>query len=135
MIVLNSSQIVWTPIIGKDSVAVALHAEFARACMGYKLDQETAQRITQVAWENVGRAGAFTPSNFFQFGSTLLLQGVYYKPGDGVWLTLDSGAFSGRARPVMYHGHNEDRHAEDRLFLLQAFGEWASSAQVLLEWK
>ncbi len=132
--ILNARQIVWTPIIGKDSVAVALNPEFAKACKGYALDGQEGRRIAQHAWENVGNKGPVTPSNFFHFSGNLLLQGVYYKPGAGVWLTLDTTTLSDVMRPVMYHGHNEDRSADDRLWLLHAFGEWATSAIALLNW-
>lgn len=137
MIVISSRQIVWTPIITTDSVAVALHPDFARACMAYKFkDDEEAGRIAQAAWRNMGKEGRFTPSNFFDFhpNGGLLLQGVYYG-SDGIWLTLDPGTLSSKLRPIMYHGHNEDRRASDRMFLLHAFGEWVSSAQALLNWK
>lgn len=132
--ILSSRAIVWTPVIHHDSVAVALNREFASACVHHSLDEEVGRRIAERAWQNMRNKGPMTPSNFFHFDGNLLLRGVYYKPGDGVWLTLDSGTLHGGTIPVMYHGHNEDRYADDRLQLLHAFGEWATSAKALLNW-
>ncbi len=135
MITTTPSQIVWQPILLQKGVGVALSPEFAKACVRYALDKDTERKITQNAWENMGRKGPFTPSNFFHFNCTLLLEGIYLKSGAGTWLTVDPGTLSSIVRPVMYHGHNAEHFSEDRLDLIHAFGEWVSSAQALLDWK
>ena len=132
--ILSPAQIVWAPIIGRTSVAIALTPAFAEACLNYTLNEQVERRVTQCAWENMGNRGPIIPSNFFHFGGNLLLRGVYYR-SDGVWLTLDAASLSSTLSTVMYYGHNEDHYAGDRLGLLQAFGEWAKAAQVLLEWE
>lgn len=134
MLILSPRQIVWSPVVLPQGVGAALLPEFAKACSAHALDRETERRITQSAWENMGRKGPFTPSNFFHFEGTLLLWGVYFGR-NGVWLTLDQSTLTSKVRPVMYNGHNEDSFSDDRLDLIHAFGEWVSSAQALLDWK
>jgi hypothetical protein len=133
--ILTTQQMVWTPSIGRDSVAVALNPVFAGACKAYELDPEQARTIAENTWKKMRLKNSDMPSNFLEFGGTLLLNGVYLKPGDGVWLTIEAASLRSTVQPVMYYGHNEDRFAEDRLELMWAFGEWVNMAVALLDWK
>lgn len=131
--ITSPRQIVWTPIITQRSVAVALDPTFAKACQAYVLDEQK-QKLAHQVWKIMVNKRPMTPGNFLDFHEGLLLAGIYYKPGDGIWMELDLATLSSAVSPVIYHGHNADLYAGDRLWLLHAFGAWAEAACVLLNW-
>lgn len=136
MIILSPSQIVWSPILVSEGLSAKLMPEFAKACAEYALDDDTRRKLTQTAWEYMGRKGPFAPSNFFHFGGTLLLRDIYLRPGDGVHLSIDADTLTGKVRPVSYDCHNAELLTSgERVDILRAFGEWVSMAQALLDWK
>lgn len=130
--ILTNRQIVWTPMVGRDSLAIALDRTFADACVAHKLeDQKT---FMEGVWRFMGKKPPVEPSNFLDMYKGLLPKG-FYAGHDGLWLTLDMTTMSSTIQPPTYHGHNEDRHAADRLWLLKAFGAWAQAATTILDWK
>jgi hypothetical protein len=131
--ILTDRQIVWTPIVGKESVAVALSRNFAKACMAHTVDDP--KQLAEGVWKIMGKTPPVEPSNFLDLHTGLLPKG-FYAGRNGLWLTLDLfGSIEQGTRPLVYHGHNEDVSAWDRLWLLQAFAAWADAATALLEWR
>lgn len=129
---LTNEQIVWTPILGPDSVAVALQRTFAEACMAR---QYNGKEFVEAVWRFMGNKPPVVPSNFLDLVKGILPKG-FYAGHDGIWLTLDQSSLSGPPEcPLMYYGHNENRRAVDRMWLLQAFAAWANAATALLELK
>lgn len=120
-------------MVTEGGVAVALDPTFAQACLAHEIDAQMQQTFAQNVWEHMGNKGPMTPGNFLHFHEGLLLAGIYYKPGEGVWLTIDQSTYNS-VFPVMYYSHNADFLASDRLWLLHAFGAWAEGACVLLNW-
>lgn len=129
--VLNSKQIVWTPVLSKDSLAVALDSSFASACAGYK--GEDVGRLIEGAWRLMGNPSPIVPTYFIQIQGGILPKG-FYSGRDGLWLAAESTNVR-PTRPFYYHGHNEDRHSSDILWLMRAFGAWAAGAMTLLNWE
>jgi hypothetical protein len=116
-------------------VSIALDPNFAQACNGHALDLQQGHLFAQQVWEYMGNTKPMTPSNFLDFHEkSLLLKGVYYKPGEGVWMTLNTNTFPSDVFPVIYHGHNADFFIVDQLWLLRAFGAWVDGACALLNW-
>lgn len=132
MILLTDRQIVSTPILGKDSLAIALAKPFAEACVAHEVADR--QEFMEGVWRLMGNKLPVRPSNFIDFYKGILPRGFYYKPGDGIWLTLDVADLCGK-RPLIYHGHNEDRYSGDRLWLIRAFQSWVEGAMHVLDWK
>lgn len=129
---LSNEQIVWTPILGPDSVAIALKRSFAELCEAHQYDDE---QLSAGVWRFMGNKPPVTPSNFLDLEQGILPKG-FYSGHDGMWLTLSRDTMLGPSkRPLMFYGHNEDRRAVDRLWLLQAFAAWANLATFLLKVK
>lgn len=129
--IFTNRQIVWTPIFIRESLAIALDRGFAEACMAHQ--EQDMQRFIEGVWSFMGDTPSVVPSTFLDMYQGILPKG-FYAGHDGVWLTLDMGVISSAKRPLTYHGHNEDRHAADRLWLLRAFGAWAAAATTVLDW-
>ncbi len=127
---LSERQIVWTPVLGRDSLAIALQRPFATACMAHKVDD--IKKFTEGVWRLMGNKPPVEPSNFLDIHQGILPKG-FYAGHDGLWLTMDSPT-AHPTRPLYYHGHNEDRHASDRLWLLRAFAAWAEGAATVMNW-
>lgn len=130
--ITSSKQIVWTPMFSNGAVAVALDTVFANECKKHPLEQGEGQVLAVQVWRFMGNAGPIIPSNFLDFQEGLLLKGIYYSSGDGIWLTLDQT--ESNESPLLYHSHNADRRADDRLWLLRAFEAWVYGACVRLNW-
>lgn len=125
-------QIVWTPTLRRDSLAIALDRTFAEACMAHK--QQSVPRLVEGVWQLMGNKLPIEPSNFLDIYDGILPKG-FYAGHDGLWLTLETPVTNHTKRPLVYHGHNEDHHAADRLWLLQAFAAWATAATTVLDWE
>lgn len=108
--IFTSRQIVWTPMFRRESLAIALDREFAEVCMTHQ--EQDMQRFIEGVWSFMGDTPSVVPSTFLDMYQGILPKG-FYAGHDGVWLTLAIGASA--TRPLTYHGHNEDRHAADRL--------------------
>jgi len=130
--ITTTRQIVWTPTIGPSSIAVALDPTFAKACREYALTDERRRIFATDVWAHMDNKSFVMPSNFLDFEQSLLIKGIYKPGGDGIWLTLD--APMDENHPFIYHGHNADLFALDRLWLLHAFSSWATGACALLDW-
>lgn len=130
--ILTNRQIVWTPIITPNGVAVALDQTFANACNA-RICEKPAE-FTQRIWElSVGSSSKLAPSNFLDMhAGSFLLKGIY-KGINGTWLTLDEHSLS-TGRPCVYHSHNAES-AADSMWLLTAFYVWANGAMCFLEWE
>lgn len=132
--ILTNKQIVWTPTLGRDSLAIALDRTFAKACVAHK--HQDMKGFVEGVWRYMGNKPPVEPSNFLDIYDGILPKG-FYAGHDGLWLTLDMPTISSASpiRSLVYHGHNEDRHTSDRLWLLQAFGAWADAAMTVLDWE
>lgn len=85
-------------------------------------------------WRYMGNKLPVKPGNFLDIHDGILPKS-FYAGHDGLWLTLDMGTIFSYEYPLIFYGHNEDHHAPDRLWLLQAFGAWAEAAIVILSWE
>ncbi len=130
--IFTSRQIVWTPILAGDGLAVALDQTFAEVCMTHEMND--MPMFIEAVWKLMGNKPSIKPSNFLDIHKGILPKG-FYAGRDGLWLTLDSGTVSSSKRPLIYHGHNEDQYASDRLWLLRAFGAWAEIAVIVLNFE
>jgi len=132
VMILTNRQIVWTPVLGPDSLAVALDRTFAEACIAHK--HQDMKVFVEGVWKFMGNEPPVEPSNFLDIYQGLLPKG-FYAGHDGLWLTLDHVVSNNAKRPLVYHGHNEDHHVADRWWLLQAFAAWAEAATTVLQWE
>jgi len=128
--ICTSRQVVWTPIIGRDSLAVALDRTFAEACIAHKL--QDMKSFVEGVWKFAGNKSP-TPSGFLDIYNGVLPKG-FYAGNNGLWLTIDITTVSGTRQPFMYHGYNEEMLA-DRFWLLNVFQAWADVALIILDWK
>ena len=131
--ILTSGQVVWTPILGKDSLAIALNRTFAEACLLYTPDDVSylAKRI----WSTIDGAPGHMPSNFLDIYNGFLPRCIYLDGGKGLWLEIDVTTLNSSIRPPTYNGHNEELLLHDRYMLMSAFAAWANAAMILMDWK
>lgn len=131
--ILTNKQVVWTPMLGRGSLAVALDRTFAQACVEHK--SQDLKILSDRVWSSMNyRPLIEKPSNFLDIYDGILPKG-FYAGHDGLWLTLETPVSNNVKRPLLYHGHNEDRHSADLLWLLQAFAAWAAAATAALNWE
>lgn len=131
--ILFNKQVVWTPVLVRDSLAVALERNFAEACLGHK-PKDMRQLVVAVSARIKSESKRGLVSNLLDMYEGSLLPKGIYAGSNGVWLTLDVSAISNSVRPFTYHGHNEELVA-DRFWLMRAFQAWADCATTLLDWK
>jgi hypothetical protein len=127
---VSDSEIVWSPRLTEDALSILLHSNFAAACRAQK--PEHRAKITEVTWQLMGNTLPVIPSNFLDYDEGILIKGIY-AGRDGLWLTRDGSTLTEDGRALLYHGHNEDRHSSDRLWLLRAFGMWVRSARTAIQ--
>lgn len=130
--IFSNKQIVWTPILGQNSLTIALDRTFADASVAY-VDVDS-KSFVEAVWSFMGKKLPVTPNNFLDFDRGILPKG-FYAGRNGLWLTLERTVSRTNSRPLIYHGHNEDQYTDDRMWLMQAFGAWAIAATTVLNWE
>lgn len=128
--IYRDSEVVWTPYLTESAVSIVLNSEFARACSARS--EEHRDKVTTVTWQLMGNALPVTPTNFLDYEQGILIKGIY-AGRDGLWLTRDGRGVPDDGCALVYHGHNEDRHSSDRLWLMRVFSVWVRTARVVLD--